>query len=185
MSDIAIYFGTDSGTTRLIAKKIAKKLGPEQAMKPLNINRTSVETFLAQDKMILGTPTYGEGILPGGSTGITAGSWEEFLESLDAHRLDGKRIALYGTGDQEKYGEFFVDAMYLLYERFTELGATLIGGCDPNGYTFEKSKSLVDGRFIGLALDNHTQSALTDERIDRWLDECLPEFGYSLLEAER
>ncbi len=177
MNTLAIYFGTDTGTTRLIAKKIAKRLGPDLAMKPLNINRVSVETFLQQDQLILGTPTYGEGVLPGIATGIAAGSWEEFLAELAGQRLDGKRIALYGTGDQEKYGEYFVDAMYLLYEKFTVMGATLVGGCDPTGYNFTSSKALIDGRFIGLALDNHTQSRMTDERIDRWLKECLPLLG--------
>lgn len=176
MSAIAIYFGTDTGTTRLVAKKIAKKLGPELAKKPININRISVDSFLSHDKLIIGTPTYGEGILPGKFTGVAAGSWEEFLDELAERRLEGKRIALYGMGDREKYGEYFVDAMHLLHEHFSRLGATLIGGCDPDGYDFAASKALVNGRFVGLALDNHTQSTLTDEHIDQWLQECLPLF---------
>lgn len=32
----------------------------------------------------------------------------------------------------------------------------------------------VDGRFVGLALDQHLQHLLTDARIDAWLDQVLP-----------
>lgn len=168
MIAIAIYFRTDARMTRLIAKQI----GPELAQKPVNINRTTVDDFLMQDKLILGIPTYGEGVLPG----ITAESWEDFLAELSARRLDGKWTALYGMGDQEKYGEYCVDPLFSLHAYFSSLAATLIGDCDPEGYGFVASRTLVTGRLIGLALDNHRHSAMTDERIDRWLGSCLPLF---------
>lgn len=52
-----------------------------------------------------------------------------------------------------------------------------MGGCDTEGYEFQPSKAVVDGRFVGLALDQHL---LTDERIAAWLDEILPELHLSL-----
>ena len=58
MNKIGIFFGTDSGTTRLMAKKMAKLLG-DVAAKPININRTSADEMLQYDALILGTPTYG------------------------------------------------------------------------------------------------------------------------------
>lgn len=39
MKKIGMFFGTETGTTRLIAKKIHKKLGDELADKPVNVNR--------------------------------------------------------------------------------------------------------------------------------------------------
>ncbi len=44
MAKIGIFFGTDSGTTRMIAKKISKKPGDDVCDKPLNVNRISVAT---------------------------------------------------------------------------------------------------------------------------------------------
>jgi flavodoxin I len=46
MSKIGIFFGTDTGSTRLVAKKIFSLLGEELADKPKNINRTSVAELL-------------------------------------------------------------------------------------------------------------------------------------------
>ena len=63
MTKIGIFFGTDSGTTRLIAKRIAKslskRLGEDRVAKPLNVNRIEPEDLLAYRALILGTPTYG------------------------------------------------------------------------------------------------------------------------------
>ena len=110
MSKIGIFFGTDTGRTRLVAKQIARKLG-DRAASPANIGRTSVADFCAFDACILGTPTLGKGELPGLSTGLAAESWEEFLPRLEGVDLRGKVFALFGLGDHKKYPDEFVDAL--------------------------------------------------------------------------
>ncbi|MEW8431777.1 MAG: flavodoxin, partial [gamma proteobacterium symbiont of Ctena orbiculata] len=59
MHKIGIFFGTDSGTTRLIAKRIARKLkstlGEQVAAKPVNVNRIEADRLLAYQALILGT----------------------------------------------------------------------------------------------------------------------------------
>ena len=178
MEKIGIFFGTDSGTTRLIAKKIAKKLqqrlGESVTDKPLNINRVTVDDWLSYRMLILGTPTYGEGLLPGKEADNKDASWAEFLPTLVGRDLSGVRIALFGLGDQESYPTHFVDGIMLLYRALAAAGAQLVGGCDTAGYEFQRSEAVVDGRFVGLALDQHLQPLLTDRRIDAWLDEVLP-----------
>ncbi len=175
MKKIGIYFGTDSGTTRLIAKKIAKKLGDEVADKPVNVNRTSLDDLLEHDAIIMGTPTYGEGQLPGVDTGVKDGSWVEFLPKLSELNLSGKKIALYGLGNQEKYAARFADSLFLLYEALTKAGAKVVGEWGVDGYTFEKSLAVKDGKFVGLVLDHVNQALLTDQRIDSWLEKVVPE----------
>lgn len=178
MSKIGIFFGTDTGTTRLIAKKIAKnlkkRLGDDQVAKPLNINRIDADKLLEYKALILGTPTYGEGLLPGLASDNNDPSWADFIPQLAGKDFSGRSIALYGLGDQEKYPDHFVDGIRLLHEVFAKTGAELVGGCPVEGFEFNHSRSVVDGRFIGLALDHHLQHLLTDERIDSWLDEVLP-----------
>lgn len=174
MSKIGIFFGTDSGTTRLIAKKIAKALGPELTDKPLNINRTNIDDMLRYPVLILGTPSYGEGILPGKSTGVSAGSWEEFLPQIENVDLTGKVVALYGLGDQEKYSEHFADGLALLYSAIKKQGATIIGEWSTDSYDFEHSKSVVDNKFVGMIIDNAFQGLLTEDRIRRWLEQIKP-----------
>ena len=98
MKKIGIYFGTDTGRTRRIAKLIAQKLdgrADAQAAAPLNINRVTLDDFLAHEVLILGAPT--------------------------------------------------------------------------DGYRFKASQAVIDGRFVGPALDQISQPAQSEARIDAWL----------------
>jgi len=184
MNKIGIFFGTDTGTTRLMAKKMAKILG-ETASKPLNVNRISTADMLQYDSLILGTPSYGVGDLPGISTGIQAGSWQEFLPQLDGVSLHGKRIALYGLGNQDKYTDRFTDSLFSLYDKLTELGADIIGDWPVEGYEFEHSKSVIDGRFIGLIIDQNNQAILTESRIKDWLAQVTPALMDNMIVDEK
>lgn len=176
MAHIGIFFGTDTGRTRLVAKQIARKLGAAAAT-PVNIGRTTVEDFLAWDRLILGTPTLGQGELPGLSTGLAAESWEEFLPRLAGHDLSGKVVALYGLGDQKKYPDEFVDALALISDVLVAGGAHLVGAWPTAGYEFNASQAVVDGHFLGLALDQINQALLSEERLDAWLGQILPELA--------
>jgi flavodoxin I len=88
--------------------------------------------------------------------------------------MSDKRIALYGLGDQESYPDHFADGLMHLYSILDKAGAKMIGGCGTEDFEFNHSLSVVDGRFVGLVLDQHLQHLLTDQRIDVWLDEIMP-----------
>jgi flavodoxin I len=173
MAKIGIFFGTDTGRTRLIAKQMAKKLG-DDADPPVNIGRTTLADFLAYECLILGSPTLGDGELPGESTGLTQPSWEEFLPQLADADLTGKTIAIFGLGDQKKYPDEFVDAIGLLHDAFVARGARLIGRWPTTGYEFTASKAVDRDSFAGLAIDPHHQGLLTEARIDQWLAQIRP-----------
>lgn len=170
MEKIGIYFGTDTGRTRRVAKLIAQKLG-DRAQAPVNINRATLEDFLAHEVLILGVPTYGDGELPGLATGLAQESWAEFLPRLEGQDMRGKTVALFGLGEQEKYGHEFVDALILLHDAVTACGARVIGAWPVEGYAFKTSQAMIDGRFVGLALDQISQPALSEARIDAWLQQ--------------
>jgi len=174
MASIGIFFGTDTGRTRLLAKQIAKKLG-DAAAAPVNIGRTTLADFLTYDVLILGSPTLGEGELPGQSTGLTQPSWEEFLPQLAGTDLAGKTIAIYGLGDQKKYPGEFVDAIGLIHDAVVATGATVVGRWPTAGYEFKASQAVDGEHFLGLAIDQINQPLLTEERVDRWLAQIKPE----------
>ncbi|WP_413699039.1 flavodoxin [Psychromonas sp. KJ10-10] len=177
MSKVGIVFGTDTGKTRKVAKLIHKMLDSEDVAKPININRCSIDDLLAFDKLIIGTPTLGEGELPGLSVDCESESWEEIVDDIEEADFSGKTIALYGLGDQEGYPDEFVDALGELSELFTDAGATLIGRWPNSGYTFNNSGALDGDEFVGLVLDYDNQSALSEERIAQWLEIIKPELG--------
>ncbi|TVT60288.1 MAG: flavodoxin [Azoarcus sp. PHD] len=174
MNRIGIFFGTETGTTRLIAKKIHKKLGDDIAAKPLNVNRIALADMLRYDALILGTPSYGIGEIPGRSAGCLEPNWEEFLAQFESADFSGKRVALFGLGAQERYSDRFASSLLRLYEVFKGFGAEIIGSWPTDGYTFDHSAAIVDGRFVGLVIDARTQGMHTDERIDIWLETVKP-----------
>jgi len=176
MAKIGIFFGTDTGNTRKIAKALAKKIG-DAAAKPLNVNKVSVDDVLAYDYLILGSPTLGDGELPGLSSGGNEESWEEFLPKLAGEDLSGKTIALYGLGDQEGYPDNFVDALGLIYDELETTGAKFIGAWPTEGYTYNSSRAVIDDEFVGLVLDQDNQSDQHEERMDKWLELIGPAFG--------
>ena len=170
---IGIFFGSDTGNTRRVAKSIAKKLG-DSADAPVDVKKAEADDLLKYDALILGTPTLGDGELPGLSADASEESWEEFLPKLKGKDLSGKVVALFGLGDQEAYGHEFVDALILLYNFVVEAGAKVVGFWSTEGYSFEKSNSIIDGKFVGLVIDHENQSDLTSERVDAWLAEIKP-----------
>jgi len=174
MGKIGIFFGSDTGNTRRVAKSIHKKLGAD-ADAPVNVNKASVDDLLGYNALILGTPTLGDGELPGLTSGGSAESWEEFLPKLKSKDMSGKVVALFGLGDQEGYGHEFVDALIFIYDVLVENGATVVGAWPTDGYGFEASKAVVDGEFVGLVIDHDNQSDQTDERVDAWLEIVKPE----------
>ena len=173
MSRIGIFFGTDTGRTRRIAKLIAQRLGAAAAT-PTNINRVGAADLAPFPALILGTPTLGEGELPGVPSGAQTAGWLEFLPQLEQQDWTGKTVAIYGLGDQEKYPDQFVDAIALLYDAVSARGARMVGDTAIEGYRFTASKAAVDGRFLGLALDQINQPTLTEGRVDAWLDAIVP-----------
>ncbi len=174
MGKIGIFFGSDTGNTRRVAKSIHKKLG-DDADAPVNVQKATVEDLLKYDALILGTPTLGDGELPGIASGGQTESWAEFLPKLEGADLSGKVVALFGLGDQEGYGHEFVDALIFIYKQVIEGGAKVVGAWPTEGYSFEASKAVVGDDFVGLVIDHDNQKDLTEERIDEWLEIVKPE----------
>lgn len=78
--------------------------------------------------LILGAPTCGDGEWPGLATGLARESWAELLPRLEGLDKRHQTVALFGLGEQEKYGHEFVDVQLLLhdavvaYRALSELG---------------------------------------------------------------
>lgn len=154
---VTVVYGSDQGCTRGIANRIARKLNGRS----LDIRKAHPTDLEAAHLLILGSPTYGFGDLQS--------DWEDRIAVLDKANLDGKRVAIFGMGDQMTYPECFCDAVGILYDRVVAKGAHVVGFTAPEGYDFSYSTALRDGRFVGLLLDEDNQPDLTDDRIDAWV----------------
>lgn len=162
MNKTCIIYGSSTGTCQAIAEKIAEKLGVDSA-DVFDVANIDVNTTDAYQNLLLGTSTWGAGELQD--------DWYDGLETLKKANLSGKTIALFGCGDCESYGDTFCAALAEIYDGLKDSGAKFVGSVSTDGYTYEDSAAVVDGKFIGLALDDVNEDGQTDSRIDAWLDE--------------
>lgn len=162
MKSTVVVFGSSTGTCQAIAEKIAGKLGADV----VDAASMSEDTIKSHDNLILGTSTWGAGEMQD--------DWYDGVKTLKSAGLTGKTVAIFGCGDCESYGDTFCGGMKELYDAAVEAGATVLPGVSTDGYTFDDSDAVVDGSFVGLALDDVNEEDKTDERIDAWLETIKP-----------
>ncbi|RXK04504.1 flavodoxin [Halarcobacter bivalviorum] len=156
----AIFYATSTGNTEEVANKIHEKL---EGFELIDISSDGVSKMSECDSIIIGVSTWGEGELQD--------DWEDCFDDLQEIDFSGKKVALFGLGDQESYGHEFVDALGIMYETLNEKDVSIYGKTSTTGYEYEYSKAEVDGEFVGLVIDEDNQAELTDERVTNWCNE--------------
>ena len=167
MKKIGLFYATSTGNTENMAEEIKANLS-DLNITLHNLASTTNDAMQEYDALIMGISTWGDGDLQD--------DWEEFFPNLDTAGLSGKTVALFGLGDQEDYGDYFLNAVGTLYHRLVELGAKVVGEWSTDGYEFDESTAVVNGMFVGLALDENNQDDLSKERIARWVTQIRPYF---------
>lgn len=157
MKKTIVVFGSSTGTCETIAQAISSRLGAEV----VNIADLTAEQIQSSDNLILGTSTWGAGDLQD--------DWYDGVTLLKNTGLRGKTVALFGCGDSSSYPDTFCGAMKELYDAAAEAGANLIGAVSTEGYTFDDSEAVVEGKFVGLALDDVNEDDQTEGRINDWI----------------
>ncbi|MBQ5541375.1 MAG: flavodoxin [Bacteroidales bacterium] len=165
MKKTVIIYGSTTGNAASAAQTIAEKLGSGAVVKEAgSASKSDLTDF---DNIILGSSTWGDGELQD--------DWYTFLPTIKEAGLSGKTVAVFGVGDQFSYSDTFVNAMGELYEAAKSAGAKIIGATSTDGYSFNESSAVKDGKFVGLALDYDNQSDLSDDRIAAWVAQISPE----------
>ncbi|MCC8072482.1 MAG: flavodoxin [Bacteroidales bacterium] len=165
MKKIGIFYGSTTGTTKEVAEKIGAKLGLDAA-DIHDVAETAPSAVGPYDVLLLGTSTWGSGDLQD--------DWYDFADGLDSLDLRGKKIALFGCGD-DTMTDTFCGAVGVLYHRLQPTGATFIGAFNTDGYEYSETEADVDGQIVGLLIDNVNHEDLTDKRIDEWIELIKPE----------
>ena len=150
MNKIGVFYGSTTGTTEDVARRIAEKLNvPKGDIH--DASKLNDELVKEYDVLVLGTSTWGAGELQD--------DWYDGIKVLKKADLSHKFVALFGCGDSDSYGD------------------TFCGATDPSGYTFDSSVAVVNGKFVGLPLDEVNEDNKTDERIAQWTEslkkECI------------
>jgi len=174
---VGLFYSSDTGNTESVAETLRDEVG-EDILDIHEVFKIDLpETMSQYDFIILGVPTWYDGEMQN--------EWADKLDEIDNINLSGIKVAVYGLGDQEDWGEYFCDAIMLLAQKAQKAGATIIGHWPSEGYDFTESKALVnENTFIGLTLDEDRQAELTENRIKTWLEQLKSELGVDSWQAE-
>ena len=156
MKKIGLFYGGTTAKTAVVALKIQEAFAENEVVL-IPIEGATREEFEWFDGEL---PTY----------------WDEFMPEIESIDMTGKKVALFGLGDQERYPDNFVDGIGILAEAFTQSNAELVGFMPVNDYHFTQSRAVKEGHFLGLPLDIENQSEQTEERILKWVAKLKKEF---------
>merc|ERR1719442_190792 len=162
---VGLVYSTTTGNTETVAGYIKDALG-DAVEGPNDIADVSGE-LADYDGLICGAPTWHTGA----DSERSGTAWDDFLYGdLASMDLKGKKVAVFGLGDQGGYGDNFCDAMDELVSCFSKQGADIIGSWSADGYDHMESKSIGgDGKFVGLPCDEDNQPDLSEERAASWV----------------
>jgi flavodoxin I len=174
---VGIFVGSTYGNTEAAAEDIAGLLNARAGVgiELANVKDDGCGAMTTYEYLILGCSTWHDGQLQD--------DWEDCISELQTLDLNGKVIALFGAGDQEGYANSFQDALGILGADLRARGAKLVGFTGTNGYTFNESRGVEDGKFMGLALDFDHQEELNPSRIGAWVDQLIVEMNLRELVA--
>jgi len=172
MEKIAILYGPTGGNTEKAARLVAKAFGEDKTdLIPIkDAQESDIERF---SKIVFGGPTVGTHTW---SDPTQKNDWDVFLTKLYKMDLKGKTCAVFGLGDQVSYSFKFVDDIGVIADQIVKSGGKLVGLVDPEGYNFDESKALINGKFLGLPLDEDNEPELTEQRISNWVEILKTEF---------
>ncbi|XPV69310.1 MAG: flavodoxin [Halarcobacter sp.] len=166
MKNTAIFYSSSSGDTKEVANEISSQL---DQIKKFDIKITTSDFIRDYDNLIFGISTYNRGTMQN--------EWEKIWEDFSKIDFNGKKVAIFGLGDQKNYPNNFVDAMGILYEQLKKSNAEMIGFTSTKSYDFNSSKAVVEDQFVGLAIDLINQKSLTLKRVKKWVEQLKNDFN--------
>jgi flavodoxin I len=166
MANIGIFFGSTEGNTERVVNQIQKLFADDVELH--NVNSASADDMQPYPYLILACPTW--------EIGRLQEDWESFIDEIENVDYTGKKVTYLGLGDADGYPDTFLDAMGIIHDRIKDKGATFVGAWPTEGYNFTASKGMVNGKFLGLGIDEENQKGLTADRVEKWVAQLKSEF---------
>jgi len=175
MSKTAVFYSPVGGNVNNVANMLGEMIGKDKA------DIIPVKEVASED-----LDKYQQIILVGSTVGtdhwkneIIVDEWPEFFRKSKETGYENKKVAIVGLGNCVLYPEHFADGMAVLYEEIKKQNGEVLGKVNAEGYDFTDSESLdEDGFFCGLALDEDNEAELTEERLEKWISQLKPDFGF-------
>merc|ERR1712037_279270 len=132
-----------------------------------DIGEYSAEDLAEYDGLIVGCPTWNTGA----DEYRSGTAWDDLLDDIKGLSLGGKPVAIFGCGDSAGYGDNFCDGIEELHNTFKAAGAKMLGYVSASDYDYSESKSVSDGKFLGLPLDQDNEYDKSEGRVGTWVDQ--------------
>lgn len=168
MNKIGVFYGSTTGTTEDVARRIAEKLNVP-AGDVYDVAKLTEALVIEYDVLVLGTSTWGAGELQD--------DWYDGVKVLKKCDLSHKFVALFGCGDSDSYADTFCDGIGIIYEELQDTKCKFVGATDTADYTFDTSIAAVNGQFVGLPIDEVNEDSKTDGRISAWTEQVKQEIS--------
>ena len=159
MAKIGIFFGSTEGNTERVVNQIQQLFGDDAEL--VNVNSASADDMQPYPYLILACPTW--------EIGRLQEDWDSFIDEIENVDYTGKKVTYLGLGDADGYPDTFLDALGIIHDRIKDKGAAFVGAWPTDGYNFTASKGVINGNFLGLAIDEDNQSNLTSARVEKWV----------------
>ncbi len=160
MKKIGIFYGSTTGTTARVAGMVADALGVAES-DVYNVADCAPSQVGDYDVLLFGSSTWGDGDMQD--------DMHDFIDGVKALYLAGKKIAFFGCGDDTMSGTF-CNAVGEMYKALKDTDAEPIGAFDTVGYDYDHTDAYVDGKIVGLLIDNVNHEDLTPARVKAWAE---------------
>jgi flavodoxin I len=176
MEKTGLFFGPEKGAVHRVAEKIREAAGAEH-IDLIPVGSASSAELEKYNKIIFGISTVGKETW---DQDFSNTDWSRFFPEINKIDYTNRVIAIFGLGDHVTYPGHFVNAMGVLAKEILKTcpAAKIVGRVDISDYEFEESEAIIDGQFIGLALDEDFEPELTDKRIVSWVRRISADFGF-------
>ena len=165
MGRFGLFYGSEWGNTEAASRMIKAELDAvwgHEVCDLHDVKSRSLAPIQSYDWLIFGVSTT--------DLHDMQHDWRQIVSEASKLDLTGKRLAMFGLGDQREFPDHFADGLGALHRYMSTTGAERIGmGWPMAGYRFNKSRAVVEGSFVGLVLDQDTQADFTAARIAAWV----------------
>ena len=164
MKKIVLLYWPKGGSVEVAAKKISASFQSSD-IDVFDVDSFDTSRLSDYEMIIMGNSTVGA---ENWEDADADNKWNKFFRETKSHDLSNKKIALFGLGNQILYPAHFVDGLGILKDEVAKFNGKLIGEWPTEGYSYTDSEGVEGDMFFGLALDEDTESELTDERVSEW-----------------
>ena len=115
MSTLIVY-GSTTGNTEKVANLISENINHDATV--VEVTDVNLDDIKSAELVLFGSSTWGYGDLQD--------DFEGFIDNIDSDLVSGKKVAVFGCGDEDSYPDVFCEATEIIKNKLEEAGASLV-----------------------------------------------------------